>query len=106
MLVKDVVVLLPHSSFWILSHRILPDSTSNGSDSMGRCGTSNRTIKICLVTLSIAKNNINAITVGKEFNALIKVIHSIEVDANKVKISLWKWKQPNLYILNYIKGEK
>ena len=101
MIFRDTVVLLPQISF-----RVSPDIKLNGSDSMGWCGTSNRTIKICLVALSIAKNNINAIMVGKEFNALTKVIHSIEVDANKVKISLWKWKQPNLYILNYIKGEK
>ena len=76
-LVKDAVVLLPHSLFWILSHRILPDSTPNGSDSTGRCVTSNCTIKICLVTLSIAKNDINAITIGKAVNELIKLIHTI-----------------------------
>ena len=43
---------------------------------------------------------------GKAVNALMKVIHEIEGDANKVKIALWKRKQPNLEVLKYIKGEK
>ena len=36
----------------------------------------------------------------------MKAIHIIEVDANKVKIAPRKSKQPNLEVLNYIKGEK
>ena len=42
----------------------------------------------------------------KEVNALIKVIHEIEVDANKVKISPWKFKEPNLGVMKYIKVRK
>ena len=51
----------------------------------------------------MAKNNNNTITLGKALNLLMKVIHGIEVDSNKVKISPWKIKQPNLEVLNYIK---
>ena len=36
----------------------------------------------------------------------MKVIHSIEVDSNKLKIAPWKIKQPNLEFLNFIKGGK
>ena len=46
------------------------------------------------------------IAVGKAANALTKVIHGIERDANKVKITPWKRKQPNLEVLEYIKGRK
>ena len=56
MLFKDTVALPPHSSFYILSHPISPDSTSDGCNITSQQGTSNRTFKICLVTLSIAKN--------------------------------------------------
>ena len=41
---------------------------------------------------------------GKAVKALMKVIHFIEGDTNKVKISLWKIKQPNLQVLEYFKG--
>ena len=44
--------------------------------------------KICLVTLSTTMNDNNTIIVGKMVNALRKVIHGIEGDANKVKIVL------------------
>ena len=37
---------------------------------------------------------------------MIKVIHGIEGDANKVKISPCKIKQPNLEVLKYTKGSK
>ena len=87
MLFKDAVALLPHSSFHILSYRIVPGSTSNVSNSTGRQGTSNRTLKICLVTLSISKNYNNAIPVGKAVNPLMEVIHGIEGDAKWVKIA-------------------
>ena len=85
---KYAVALPPHSSFRILSDQIAPDSTSNVSNSIIQQGTSNRTLKRCIVALSIAKNDNNAITVGKTVNALMKVIHGIEGDANKVKIAL------------------
>ena len=55
---------------------------------MVRQGNSNCTLKICLVTLSIANNDNNTIVVDKVVNALTKVIHGIEVDSNKVKIAL------------------
>ena len=106
MLFKDAVALPHHSSFRILPQWITPVSTLNGSNSTGRQVTSNRTIKRCLVTLSIANNYNNAIVVGKVVNALMKVINFIEVDANKVKIYPWKSKQPNLEVLKYIKGGK
>ena len=35
---------------------------------------------------------------------MMKVIHGIEGDAKNVKMSPWKIKQPNLEVLNYIKG--
>ena len=85
MVFKDAVSLPPHSSFHILSHRIAPYSTSSGSNSTVQQGTSNCTLKIVLVTLSITKNNSHAITVGKAVNVLIKVIPGIEGDANKFK---------------------
>ena len=44
--------------------------------------------------------------VSKAVNALMKVIHIIEGDANQVKISPWKIKQPNLEVMKYIKGGK
>ena len=50
-------------------------------------------------TLPFAKNYNNAIAVGKAVNALMKVIHEIEGDSNKFKISPWKSKQPNLEVL-------
>ena len=93
---KDAVALLPHSSFRILSHQIEPDSTPNASNSTVQQATSNRTFKICLVTLSINNNGNNTIAVGRSVNALMKLIHHIEGDANKVKIAPWKSKQPNL----------
>ena len=43
---------------------------------------------------------------GKAVNALIKVIHGIKGDSNKVKIAPRKSKQPNLEVLKYIKGGK
>ena len=43
---------------------------------------------------------------GKAVNFLMKAIHIIEVDTNKVKIETRKSKQPNLEVLNYIMGEK
>ena len=61
--------------------------------------------KICLVALSIAKNDNNAIAVGEAFNTLMNIIHGIEGDSNKVKIAPRKSKQPNLEVLKYIKGE-
>ena len=99
MLFKYSVALLPHSSFRILLHQITPDSTSDGSNSTVLQGTSNRTLKICLVTLSIANNDNNATTVGKAVNAPMKGIHGIEGDYNKVKIDPWKSKQPNLEVM-------
>ena len=105
-LFEDASALPPHSQFRILSHRIAPDSTSNGYSSTGKNGTSNRTLKRCLVTLYIAKNNNIAITVGRAFNLLMKLMHVIEGDSNKVKISPWKIKQPNLEFVKYIKGGK
>ena len=62
--------------------------------------------KICIVTLSIANNDNNAITVGKEVNDLMKVIHGSEGYASKVKTAPWRSKQPNMYVLKYIKGGK
>ena len=103
---KDVVDLLPHSSFRILSHQISFDSTSNGYNSTIRQGTNNRTLIRCRVNLYILKKNNNAIAVVKAFNTLVKLIHDIEGDVNKIKIAPWKSKQPNLEVLRYIKGEK
>ena len=105
-LFKDAVELPPHCLFRILSHRIASDSTLNGSNSTGRQGTINGTLKRCLVTLSIEKKYNNTIKVAKAVNALMKVIHSIEGDANKVKIAPWKTKKPNLEVLKYIKSGK
>ena len=76
----------------------------NGSNSIGKQGTSNSAIKICLVTLPIADYDNNTTTVCKAVNVLMKVIHGIEGDANRVKIDLWKSKQPNLEVLKYIIG--
>ena len=106
MLFKDAVSLPPHSSFRILSHQIAPDSTSNGSNSTGRQGTSNPTLKRFLFTLSTENDDSNAIAVGKAVNARMKVIYGISGDANKVKIAPWKSKQPNLEVLKYINGGK
>ena len=92
--------------FRILSHLIAPDSTSNVSNNTGRQGTSNHTLKICLVNLSIEKNDNNEITVGKAVSVLMKVIPGIEGYAKKVRISPWKSKQPNLEVMKYIKGRK
>ena len=61
---KDAVAIPPNRLFHILSRWIAPDSTLNGSNSTGQQGTSNRTLKRCLIILSIAKNNNNAITLG------------------------------------------
>ena len=99
MLFTDEVALPPHSLFCILSHQIAHDSILNGSNSTGRQGTSNRTLKILLVTLYIAKNNNNPITVGKAVTVLMKVIHGIEGYSNKVKIAPRKSKEPNLEIM-------
>ena len=106
MIFKDAVALLPHSSFRILPHRITYDSILNSSNSTDWQGSSNHILKIFLVTLSIANNDINATALGKAVNALIKVKPCIEADARKVKISPWKNKQHNLEVLNYIKGVK
>ena len=84
---KYAVALLSHSPLCILSHLITPDSTSNGSNSTGQQGTSSCNLKRFLVTLSIAKNNKNLIAFFNVVYALMKVIHGIEGDANKVKIS-------------------
>ena len=92
--------------FRILSHLIAPDSTSNVSNNTGRQGTSNHTLKICLVNLSIEKNDNNAITVGKAANALMKVIHVIGGYSNKFRIEPWESKEPNLKFLKYFKGGK
>ena len=81
---KDAVELPPHSPCRILSHCITPDITLNGSNSTGWQATSNLILKICLVTLSITKNDKNTTTVGKEVNSLTKLIHNIEGDDNKV----------------------
>ena len=99
---KDAVAFPPHSLFRISSNHITPNSTSNGYNITIQQGTSNRNFKICLVTLSIAKNDNSTITVGKAINALMKVIHGIEGYPNKVKISPWNSKQPNLEVLKYI----
>ena len=82
MLFKDAVALLPYSSFHILSHRIVHDSTSNGSNSTGRQGNSNRTLKRFHFTLSMVKSDNNAIAVVKAVNALMKAINVIEGDVN------------------------
>ena len=57
MLFKDAVALPPHIFFHILSYQITPDSTSNGFNSTGEQGTSNLTLKIFLVTISITNND-------------------------------------------------
>ena len=106
MLLKEAVSLPPQSSFRILSNKIAPDSTLNGSNSTGWKGTSKPTLIICLVNPSTSKNDNNTIAVGKAVNELMKVIHGIEGDSNRVKISPWKSKQPNLEVLKYIKGGK
>ena len=106
MLSKDAVALPTHSLFRILSHRIATDSIPNGFNSNGRQGTSNLTLKRCLVTLFIGNNDNNKITFGKAVNAMLKLIHGIEVDANKVKIDPCKIKQHKLEVLKYIKGVK
>ena len=106
MLFKDAVLLAPHSLFQILSHHMAPDRTSNGSNITGRQGNSNHTLKIFLVALYIANKYNKAIAVGKAVNALMKLIHGIEVDSNKVKIAPCKIKQPNLEDMRYIKGSK
>ena len=85
MIFKFAVAVPANSLLCILSHRIAPESTLNSSNISGQKGTSNRAFKICLVTLSIVKNNNKSITVGKAVNALMKSIHVIEGDANKVK---------------------
>ena len=100
MIFKDAVALLPHSLFHILSHQIILDSTLNGSKSTGWQGTSNLTLKISLVTLSIANNYNNTIGVGKAINVLMEVIYGIEGYSNKVKIDSQKSKKPNLGVLN------
>ena len=52
------------------------------------------------------KNNNNTIAVGEAANARMKIIHDIEGDSNKVKISPCKIKQPNMEVMKYIKGGK
>ena len=89
---NDSVALQPHSSFCVLSNQIKYGSTSDGSNITVQKGTSNRTLKICLVTLSIEKNENNLITVGKAVNALMKLIHGIGGDGKKVKIAPGKSK--------------
>ena len=106
MLVKYAVPLPLHSSFRILSHQISPGSTSNGSNINSQQGISNLTLKRFRVTLPIANNDNNAISVCTVVNALMEVIHGIDVDANKFKIPLWRSKQPNLEVLKYIKDGK
>ena len=54
----------------------------------------------------MAKIDKNAIAVCEAVNLLMKLIHCIKVDANKVKIVPWKSKQPNLEFMKYIKGGK
>ena len=106
MIFKDAVLILPQTSFRILSHRIIPDSTSNGYNSTCKQGTSNRNIKICLVTLSTSKNDNNAIKLCKAVNVLMKLIHFIEEDTNKVKIAPCKINKSNIDVMKYIKGGK
>ena len=106
MIFKYTLALPSHSLFRILSRLNAPDSTLKGSNSTIRQGTSNCTYKRCLDTLSMSKNNNNAIAVGKAVNALMEVMHGIEGDANKVKIAPWKSKQPNLEVMRYIKVRK
>ena len=84
---KDAVALPPHSLLRILSHRIVPAATLNEFNINGLKGTSNRTLKIFLVILSIANNDSNAIAIIEAVNALMKLIHDIEGDAKKAKIS-------------------
>ena len=103
---KYTSALLPNSSFRILSHRVSPDSTLNGCNSTGKQDTSNRTLKRCIVELSIENNGNDAIAVGKAVNALMKLIHGIEGDTTKFKISPCESNQPNLEVIKYIKGEK
>ena len=106
MLFKDAVALPTHSTFFILSHQVSPDSTLKGYNSTGQQVNSNHTLKICLVTIYIAKNDNNGIEVGKAGNALMKVLHDIGGDANKVKIDLRKSKQSDLEVMKYIKDGK
>ena len=106
MLFKYAVALPPHIPVHTLSLHIEPDCTSNGSNSTYQQGTSNRNFKICHVALSITKNYYNKITLGKAVNALMKVIHVIEVDSKKVKKKPCQSKQPNLEVLKYIKDGK
>ena len=96
---KYAVIIPPHSLFRILSDQISPKSTSNGSNSTSQQCNSNCTLKRCIVTIPIAKNNNNSITVGKAFNLLMKVIYGVEGYANKVKIAPWKSKRPTLKVL-------
>ena len=103
---KDAVALPQHSLICILSKISTPNNSPNCSNSNSLQGTSNRTFKICLVTLSIPKNNNNAIAVVTAVNVLMKVINGIEIDVNKVTISPLKIKQPNLEVLKYIKDVK
>ena len=106
MLFIDAVEFPPLSLFRILSYHIATNSTLNGSNSTGPQVNSNRTFKICLVTLSITKKDNNTIAVGKVVNAMMKIINDTEGDSNRVKISPWKSKQPNLEVMKYIKGGK
>ena len=46
----------------------------------------------------------NEIAVSNAVNTLMTRV--IEVDVKKFKITQWKSKQPNLEVLNYIKGGK
>ena len=51
-------------------------------------------------------NDKNAITVSKVVNALMKVIHSIELCAKNFKRLPWKRKPPYLEVIKYIQGGK
>ena len=85
MIFKDTVVLLTHISSRMLSHFIVPDNTLKVYNSTCQQGNSNRTLKICLVTLFVVRNDNNAIAACKTVNGTNEVIFGIEGDANKVK---------------------
>ena len=85
MIFKYAVVLPTYCLSHIISHRIVPDKTLCVSNSTGLRGSSNRTLKIFLVSLSITNNNNNANAVGKAVNAIIKVIHLLKEMTTRVK---------------------
>ena len=90
MLFKDALVIPPHSLFRILSHSITPDSTWNRSNITGRQGTSNLTLKICLVALSSVDIDNKAIAVGKAVTEPMKLIHVTEGDSKRSNSTMEK----------------